>query len=201
MPLAPQAKLLRVLQEREIDRVGGKMPIPVDVRVIATTNKDLFKESIEGRFREDLYYRLSVFPMQAPPLRERPEDISLLSEHFLKRFSSMHGKAVKGFTEEATEFLQRRQWRGNIRELENTIHRAVVVSQGDDIRMDDFMLNEAPAPLSAGLRGIRDVEKELILKTLKDVNGNKTQAARLLGVTVRTIRNKLNEYGKNFPTV
>ncbi|MBI4687504.1 MAG: sigma-54-dependent Fis family transcriptional regulator [Nitrospirae bacterium] len=201
MPLGPQAKLLRVLQEKEVDRVGGKMPVPVDVRVIATTNKDLFKESMDGRFREDLYYRLSVFPMQVPPLRERPEDILLLSELFLKRFSSMHGKAIGGFMEEAVEFLQRRQWRGNIRELENTIHRAVVISRGDNIRIDDFMINESVTPVTETPKGIRDMERDMILKTLKDVNGNKTQAAKVLGVTVRTIRNKLNEYRKNFPTV
>ncbi len=194
-----QAKLLRVLQEKEVDRVGGKRPIPVDIRVIATTNRELYKESLEGRFREDLYYRLSVFPLHVPPLRERPEDIHLLSEHFLKKFSDILGKGLKGFTGEAMDFLERRQWRGNIRELENTIQRAVLLSRGDVICVDDFMLDEGSSPAINPQGRIREMEKDLILKTLKDVNGNKNMAAKMLGVSVRTIRNKLNEYGKIFP--
>jgi len=169
------------------------------VRVIATTNKDLYMETLEGRFREDLYYRLSVFPIYIPPLRERPEDISLLSEHFLKRFSEMDGKTIKGFTDEAMDFLKKRQWKGNIRELENTIQRAVILSKSDMVGIDDFMIDRCHNLDIITIRGIKDVERELILKTLEEVNGNKTQAARLLGVSVRTIRNKLNEYRKNFP--
>lgn len=193
-----QAKLLRVLQEKEVDRVGGKRPIPVNIRVIATTNRELYKESLEGRFREDLYYRLSVFPLHVPPLRERPEDIHLLSEYFLKKFSDIHGKGLKGFTGEAMDFLERMQWRGNIRELENTIQRAVLLSRGDVIGTDDFMLDEGFSPAINPNRRIKEMEKDLILKTLKDVNGNKNMAAKMLGVSVRTIRNKLNEYGKIF---
>ncbi len=131
MSLNLQAKLLRVLQEREINRVGGNQAIPIDIRVIATTNRDLYKESLEGKFREDLFYRLNVFPLHIPPLRERPEDISLLSHHFLKEFSGVLGKNIQGFTPAAMDFLIDRSWRGNIRELQNTILRSVHLSRGD----------------------------------------------------------------------
>ncbi|MBI5409576.1 MAG: sigma-54-dependent Fis family transcriptional regulator [Nitrospirae bacterium] len=195
-----QAKLLRVLQEREIDRVGGKQPVPVDVRVIATTNRDLQKEIKEGRFREDLFYRLSVFPLQLLPLRERPEDIMLLSEHFAKKFSIQLNKSMSGFTKEAEELLVKRQWKGNIRELENAIHRSVLIARSDLIKADDFMLKDKPDPCNSGSGSLKGMEMDLILKTLEETNGNKTKAAKLLGVSVRTIRNKLHEYGKNFPT-
>ena len=202
MPLPLQAKLLRVLQEKEIDRVGGKYPVPVDIRVIATTNRDLNRESLDGRFREDLYYRLSVFPLQIPSLRDRPEDIPLLAEYFLKKFTSQFGKEISGFSDEAVQFLRNRQWRGNIREFENTIQRSVLLCTGGAVRVNDFMIDEEsdaaePAPAGAGLK---DMEKDLIFRTLKDTGGNKTRAAKILGVSVRTIRNKLHEYGKDFPT-
>jgi len=196
-----QAKLLRVLQEREIDRVGGKQPVPVDVRVIATTNRDLKKEINEGRFREDLYYRLSVFPVQLPPLRERPEDILPLSEHFVKKFAAQMNKTIKGFTKEAAELLTAGQWKGNIRELENTVHRSVLIARSDFIDTDDFMI-EGAAHFGNPLNGsLKEMEMDLIMKTLEETNGNKTRAAKILGVSVRTIRNKLQENGKNFPTV
>jgi two-component system response regulator FlrC len=198
-----QAKLLRVLQEREIDRIGGKQPVPVDVRVIATTNRELKKEIQEGRFREDLYYRLSVFPVHLPPLRERPEDILLLSEYFVKKFSVQMNKTIKGFTKEAAELLSTRQWKGNIRELENAVHRSVLIASSDFIGTDDFMLEGGehfsnPVPVNGSLR---EMEMDMIFKTLEETNGNKTRAAKILGVSVRTIRNKLQEYGKNFPAV
>jgi DNA-binding NtrC family response regulator len=193
MPLLLQAKLLRVLQEKEVDRVGGKEPVPVDVRVIATTNRDLQKECREGRFREDLYYRLNVFPVKLPPLRERPADIPLLAAHFAEKFSGAEDKEVRGFTEEGLALLQSRPWRGNVRELENVIRRAVLVCSGDSIGGNAFMFDE-PEEISGFNGKIRDMEKELILRTLKEVDGNKTRAAEILGVTVRTIRNKLNEY-------
>ncbi len=194
-----QAKLLRVLQEREIDRVGGKQPVPVDVRVIATTNRDLEKEINEGRFREDLYYRLSVFPLQLPPLRDRPEDIDLLAEHFANKFSVKLNKTISGFTADTMEFLKSRHWRGNIREFENAIQRAVLIAKSELIEIDDFMIegNLAQSPVQNGK--IKDMEMDLIMKTLEDTNGNKTKAAKMLGVSVRTIRNKLNGAGKNFP--
>ncbi len=196
-----QAKLLRVLQEKEIDRIGGKHPIPVDVRVIATTNRDLQEEIEDGNFREDLYFRLSVFPLQLPPLRERPEDIKYISEHYVKKFSLELNKSVTGFTEDAIDFLTTRKWKGNIRELENAVNRAVLIASSDFIGVDDFMLegDSAQSPVSNG--SIKDMEMDMIMKTLEDTNGNKTKAAKLLGVSVRTIRNKINGYGKNLPGV
>lgn len=199
LPMLLQAKLLRVLQEREVDRVGGKSPVSVDVRVIATTNRDLHKECLEGRFREDLYYRLNVFPLKVPPLRERPEDVVLLAGHFMEKFSAEAGKKISGFTGEALKTLKNCQWRGNIRELENVIHRAVFICSGEAINSSDLMLEDT-ALQQAGEGKIRDMEKDLIMKTLKEVNNNKTKAAKILGVSVRTIRNKLNEYGQKFPT-
>lgn len=199
LPMLLQAKFLRVLQEREVDRVGGKAPVSVDVRVIATTNRDLHKECQEGRFREDLYYRLNVFPLKVPPLRERPEDVALLATHFIEKFSAEAGKKISGLAEEAIKTLKNCQWRGNIRELENVIHRAVFVCNGEVIKSADLML-EATASQLTGEGKIRDMEKELIMNTLKEVNNNKTKAAKILGVSVRTIRNKLNEYGQKFPT-
>ncbi len=196
-----QAKLLRVLQEKEIDRIGGKKPLPIDVRVIATTNRDLLKEIAEGKFREDLYFRLSVFPLYVPSLRERPEDIMMIAGHYARKFSLELKRNISGFSENATDFLVSRQWKGNIRELENAVHRAVLIAGSDIIDVDDFMLegNMSQGPTNNG--SIKDMEMEMILKTLDDTNGNKTKAAKLLGVSVRTIRNKLNGHGKDFPSV
>lgn len=197
MSLILQAKLLRVLQEREIDRVGGREPVRVDVRVIATTNRDLAKECREGRFREDLYYRLNVFPLRVPSLRERPQDIMLLSTRFLERFAGAAGKQIVGFTDAAVEILNARSWRGNVRELENTIQRAVFMCYQGRIGTEHLLFDELQAESTNGR--IADMERKLILDTLKDVNGNKTRAAQILGVSVRTIRNKLNEYGQILP--
>lgn len=197
MPLQLQAKLLRVLQEKVIERIGGTRPIAVDVRVMATTNRDLQKEIREGRFREDLYYRLSVFPIKLPPLRERPEDIPLLSRVFLERFSAEAGKKIKGFSEDAMNILKTRQWKGNVRELENVIQRAVFLCRSELIETDDLMFETEEISLRPGR--IKDMEKELILKTLEETKGNKSLAAKLLGVSVRTIRNKLAQYRQEFP--
>jgi two-component system response regulator FlrC len=194
-----QAKLLRVLQEREIDRIGGKQPVHVDVRVIATTNRDLTNEISEGRFREDLYYRLSVFPVTLPPLRERPEDIEFLADHFAKKHAAQLNKHINGFTGETMEFLKTRKWKGNVREFENAVQRAVLIARSALICIDDFMLDGEISSTTTNNGNIKDMEMELILKTLDDTKGNKTKAAKLLGVSVRTIRNKLNGYGKNFP--
>ena len=193
MSMVLQAKLLRVLQEREVDRVGGKEPVQVDVRVIATTNRDLKKECAEGRFREDLYYRLNVFPLRLPPLRERPDDIVLLAIHFMEKYAAAAGKDIRGFSEEGLKVIKARPWNGNVRELENAIQRAVFLCGGAVIDRDDFMLEEADS-LTSSAGKIKDMEKDLILQTLKGVSGNKTRAAKILGVSVRTIRNKLNEY-------
>lgn len=192
MPMTLQAKLLRVLQEREVDRIGGKKPIPIDVRIIATTNRDLKKECGEGRFREDLYYRLNVFPIRIPPLRERKNDISTLALHFIKKFSALSGKNITGFSEEALQALVNRPWRGNVRELENVIQRATVISSGGTIKPEDLIFDDINTLQNTGR--IREMEKDLILRTLEEVDGNKTRAAKILGVSVRTIRNKLNEY-------
>lgn len=200
MPLALQAKLLRVLQEREVERIGGKSPVPVDVRIIATTNRDLALECREGRFREDLYYRLNVFPLRVPPLRDRLEDIMLLAYRFMARFATAAGKELDGFTKAAEDLLISRPWRGNVRELENTIQRAVFLCTGERIDTTDLLFDDVSNNQVLKAAGtIRDMEREMILKTLKDVNGNKARAARLLGVSVRTIRNKLHEYRQNFP--
>jgi len=194
-----QAKLLRVLQEKEIDRIGGKQPIPVNVRVIATTNRNLERAISEGRFREDLYFRLSVFPLKIPPLRERPSDIKLLARHFAEKFSRQLGRNIKGFTDDAMDYIMEHPWKGNVRELENVVQRAVLITKGEYINKEDLII-EDPIYESVTRGSIRDMEMEMILKTLKQTNGNKTQAARILGVSVRTIRNKLNNYyGKKIP--
>jgi two-component system response regulator FlrC len=198
MSMILQAKLLRVLQEKEIDRIGGNEPIAVDVRIITTTNKDLYKECMEGHFREDLYYRLNVFPVKVPSLRERPGDIPLLAMYFMKKFSAYAGKEIKDFSDNAMVILKNKQWRGNVRELENVIQRAVFLCKGEFINTEDLLLEDVAGKTWVN-GNLKDREKELILQTLKDVNGNKTKAARILGVSVRTIRNKLNEYGKIFP--
>lgn len=203
MSIVLQAKLLRVLQEREIDRIGGKASIPVNARVIATTNRDLYKECKEGRFREDLYYRLNVFPIKIPPLRERVEDIPLLAKHFLEKFSAQFKKSVHGFADEALESLKGAYWKGNVRELENVIQRAVLLCDEECIKEKHIIIDNGWQKDNgfkpSGISSIQDMEREMIMRTLKEVNWNKTKAAKILGVSVRTIRNKLNEYGKNFP--
>ncbi len=202
MSLPLQAKLLRVLQERQIDTIGGREPVDIDIRVIATTNRSLKKEVEEGRFREDLYYRLNVFPVTLPPLRERKGDIPLLADHFLKKHRDIgaRGKGlVTGISEDAIEILVNHEWKGNIRELENVIERAILTSDGDTIRPEHLIIDarggEQPkvSIISAGLP-VHEMERALIMKTLEEVNGNRTRAAKLLGIGVRTLRNKLREY-------
>jgi len=207
MELALQAKLLRVLQEREVDRVGGKEPIPVDVRVVATTNRRLEESVRAGDFRSDLYYRLNVIPLTLPPLRERKSDIKLLAEHFMRQYL---GKNTTSLTEEVLETLMKHNWPGNIRELQNAIERAAILSRGETFRESDFLLgtnsegftpavNQASISENDTLRvssgtTVQEMEKKLILETLKATDNNRTQAAKLLGVSIRTLRNKLNEY-------
>ncbi len=196
-----QAKLLRVLQEFEIDRVGGKAPIPVDVRVLATTNADLKKMVEENSFREDLFYRLNVIKVNVPPLRERKEDIPLLARHFVGVYSRENGRKVKAISKEALEKLQKYPWPGNIRELQNVMARAVLISRGGRIEETDIVLDEREI-LGQGVKdlnitagqSVKEVEKLLILKTLKEVGGNRTKAAKMLGISIRTLRNKLSEY-------
>jgi DNA-binding NtrC family response regulator len=192
-----QAKLLRVLQEKEIDKVGGRKPIPVDVRVIASTNTDLAERVRSGVFREDLFYRLNVVPITIPPLRERPGDIPVLAEYFIQRYGI--GGRIK-LAKETLEALLAYRWPGNVRELENAIQRAVIICSGvkEEIEPEDiFFPSAAKGPTPGGLQHggtVREMEKELILATLKRTGGNRTAAAKLLGVSLRTLRNKLNEY-------
>ncbi|MEW5797096.1 MAG: sigma-54 dependent transcriptional regulator [Candidatus Zixiibacteriota bacterium] len=200
MPLNLQSKLLRVLQEREFERVGSAQTISVDVRVIATSNRNLREYIMREKFREDLYYRLNVIPIHIPPLNERAEDIPLLVQHFIEKYSAENKKGIKGVDERALKLLVGYHWPGNVRELENMIERAVVTTRSD-------MLTESDFPIELSLGGIEAVEgalkipmsleegnKYLILKTLEKFNGNKTRAAEALGVSARTIRNKLAEY-------
>ncbi len=203
MALTLQAKLLRVLQEKEFDRVGGKEPIKIDVRIIATTNRDLKIECEKGTFREDLYYRLNVFPIKLPPLRERREDIEVLSEHFLHKYNMKINKNILGIDKKAMDILKNHYWKGNIRELENVIQRAVFMCQKNYICIDDIYFEEDGIGQTTGIEfakgSLRDIEKEMIFKTLAETKGNKTKAADILGITVRTLRNKLKEYGNVFP--
>lgn len=204
MPLMAQAKLLRVLQEREINKVGGDDPVEVDVRVIATTNRDLHKEVQRGRFREDLFYRLNVIHIQLPPLFERKNDIPQLVEYFISRFNNENGYSVEGLEKGAMEILLNHNWPGNIRELENSIERAVVLTRAGLIKSSLFRFqaqsgdqDEADG-IQVGLT-IADMEKQLILKTLEHCNQNRTKAAEILGISIRTLRNKINEYGEGMP--
>ncbi len=202
MDIGLQAKLLRVLQEGEIDRVGGKRPIPVDVRVVATTNRDLKEHIEQGEFREDLFYRLNVIPLKIPPLRERPGDVILLAEHFLARFGAENKRAGLSLGEAARKLLTAQAWPGNVRELMNTLERAVLLAEDDTITPAALMFEHTPeeagGDLPLDLSGmpptLRDAEKVLIGKALEHTDGNRTHAAKILGISVRTLRNKLNEY-------
>ena len=224
IPIHLQAKLLRVLQEKEVERLGALKPSKINTRVLATTNRNLKEMSQEGTFREDLYYRLNVISMELPPLRDRKEDVADLSSFFIKKYSEINKKAVKPLSDDALKALQSYDWPGNVRELEHTIERAVVLSKTNEITSKDLFLHgitiagfkskpeteniveekeevKKTADISSDEsmggtvgRTIADVEQELILKTLQDVSGNRTKAAEILGITVRTLRNKLNEY-------
>ncbi len=203
-----QAKLLRAIQESEIDRLGGKDPVRVNVRIIATTNLDPKKCVAEKKFREDLYYRLNVIPVKVPPLRERKGDIPCLVYHFLEKFSAAQGREKPEVSAEAFELLHAHLWPGNVRELENVMERAVLICDGRQIRPEHLRIDgeeggERPAegvsgenslPLCRGVT-LYEMEKQLIFDTLKQVKGNKTKASKILGISVRTMRNKLNEYG------
>ena len=194
-----QAKLLRVLQEKEIDKVGGRRPIPVDVRIIASTNTDLAERVRSGAFREDLFYRLNVVPVTIPPLRERPDDIAVLAHHFVRRFA--HGRDLT-LSKEALAAMTAYHWPGNVRELENAIQRAVIVCSDDKVEIgpEDIFApgsTASPPPVASGVQPgvtVREMEQELILATLKRTGGNRTAAAKLLGISLRTLRNKINEY-------
>jgi two-component system response regulator FlrC len=209
MDLRLQSKLLRVLQEEEVDRLGGYHPIKIDIRLISTTNRNIEKEVAEGRFRADLYYRINVITVKIPPLRERKEDIEFLAHHFLEKFSRMYNKNIKGFNEKALNFLKTYDFPGNVRELKNMIERAVLTCEDQLIDVNyliDPFAQEDTGEDSKVLIGINfasnfievkplhELEREAIFKALEVCKGNKTKAAELLGITVRTLRNKLKQY-------
>ena len=201
-----QAKLLRVLQERELDRLGGSAPVKVNVRILATTNRDLLAEVQRGTFREDLYFRLNVVSLRVPPLRERPGDVAALAEHFARRYAEVNGLSYRPLSRHALARLGSHAWRGNVRELENTIHRAVLLAEGDEIGIEAIELGPAgpgqagPAAVQTGGiaslvgRTMEDVERDLILETLGHTLGNRTHAATILGISIRALRNKLRDY-------
>ncbi len=201
-----QAKLLRVLQEKEVQRVGGEETLKVDVRIIAATNRDLEKDVADGKFREDLFYRLNVMPLNVPPLKERREDIPLLAQHFLKKFADKNRKAIKGFVPLAMDMLVKYDWPGNVRELENAIERAVILATGEHIAEMQLPLNiteqygdlkirpTRETQILDGTHSLEDIEKEAILAALTASNGNKAEAARRLGITRRTFYNKLKSF-------
>lgn len=210
MALPLQAKLLRVLQEHEVDRIGGKEPIRVDVRVIATTNRDLFACVEKGGFREDLYFRLNVIPLRLPPLRDRKGDVPLLADYFVKRHATKNGRPAATMSPESMEVLCHYNWRGNVRELENVMERALLLCNGAEIQAQHLLMStgappaqvggaKSAVPGAGGLNiavgmSMAEAEEKLIFETLRQLGGNRTQAAKVLSISVRTLRNKLNEY-------
>jgi two-component system response regulator FlrC len=196
-----QAKLLRVLQEREVDRIGGKDPVRIDVRVIATTNRDLALLVRAGGFREDLYYRLNVIRLHIPPLRQRSGDVLLLADFFCRRYAKAFGKPGTHLSRSALELLSRQTWPGNVRELENAVQRAVALATQENIDLLDLSSSvsktetEGEDPVPAAGMTVREMERQLIQRTLQNTGGNRTHAARILGISLRTLRNKLNEFG------
>ncbi|RKY72648.1 MAG: hypothetical protein DRQ14_05605 [Candidatus Latescibacterota bacterium] len=193
---AVQAKLLRVLQDGTFQRVGGEGTLKVDVRVIATTNRDLWKAVQEGKFREDLYYRLQVVPIYIPPLRERKEDIPLLVQHFLKMYGEREGKEGLTVSEKAMDILMDYDWPGNIRELENAVERAVILAKGKVLKPENFFVGTTfrEREPHGEATTLAEMERRLILRTLREEGGNRTRTAQRLGISVRTLRNKLRQY-------
>ena len=225
MDIRLQAKLLRAIQEREIDRVGGSKPVKVDIRVIATSNRDLAEEVRQGNFREDLLYRLNVVNLVLPPLRERVEDVALLADHFVRKYAEANAVPARPLSAAALSVLKRHGWPGNVRELENTMHRAVLLATEDEIEEMAIVLPDgtrpaataqSPVAVAAAATGggavsmpvegedaeaanlvgrtVAEVERQLILETLDHCLGNRTHAANILGISIRTLRNKLKAY-------
>jgi two-component system response regulator AtoC len=208
LPGALQVKLLRAIQEEEIRRVGDTRTLTVDVRLLAATSKDLAAEVAAGRFREDLYYRLNVMNLHIPPLRERPEDVPPLLEHFLRHYAAKLGKEVAGFSKEALAYLLAHPWPGNVRELENRIERAVLLASGALVTLEDLVLPAPPGAAAPGRRGAEflpetlsipankaALERHLIRRALEQTGGNKTKAAGLLELSYRHLITKCQEYG------
>ena len=200
-----QAKLLRAIQDKEFDRIGGKAPISVDTRIIATSNRNLDECVKNGTFRQDLYYRLNVVNINIPPLKDRPDDIIVLAKHFAKKYSELNDIPLKEMTPAAEQKLLNYLWPGNVRELENTVHRAVLLSSGDKIDEDAILLDDIDAVINpvAGTEmsgaefvgsTVASMERNLIIDTLKHTMGNRTTAANILGISIRTLRNKLKQY-------
>jgi len=217
MDVRLQAKLLRVIQEREIDRLGGTAPVRVNVRILATSNRDLTAEMAAGRFRDDLYFRLNVVSLRIPSLRERPGDIAALADHYARRYADVNGVPLRPLSQAAHALLAVHGWRGNVRELENTVHRAVLLATGDEIGAEAIELapgiggpahsgqsasvQSAPAQQAPGVSGLvgrtmDEVERGLILETLSHTLGNRTHAATILGISIRALRNKLRDYAQ-----
>ena len=209
MDIRLQAKLLRAVQEREIDRVGGSAPVKIDVRILATTNRDMEAEIQRGTFREDLYFRLNVVSLRIPSLRERPGDIAALGDYFARKYADVNGVPYRALSSAALLRLTSHGWRGNVRELENTIHRAVLLAEGPEIGIDAIELgpprgSPQPQPNGDGSaaggiaslvgRRMEEVERDLILETLGHTLGNRTHAATILGISIRALRNKLRDY-------
>ena len=197
-----QAKILRVLQENEVDRIGGNHPVPIDIRVVATTNRDLVASVGKGEFREDLFYRLNVINITLPPLRERPGDIELLTHHFLKKFGEDYGRVSSSVSDPAMAWLKRQDWRGNVRELRNVLERAVLLSSQPVLDLQDFSVPQdrerepERVEMDPSSLCLREMEQKMISKALEKTQGNRTHAAKILGISIRTLRNKLNEYKK-----
>jgi DNA-binding NtrC family response regulator len=202
MDIRLQAKLLRALQEKEIDRLGGATPVRVNVRILATTNRDLMAQVQRGAFREDLYFRLNVVSLRIPPMRERPGDIAALAEHFARRYAEVNDLPFRPLSREALLRLTSHTWRGNVRELENAIHRAVLLAEGPAIDPAAIELGSPAVNVPSSLTGMAslvgrrmdEVERDLIIETLGHTLGNRTHAATILGISIRALRNKLRDY-------
>ncbi len=201
-----QSKLLRAIQEREIDRIGGSRPIKVDVRIIATSNRNMEDEVAKGNFREDLYFRLNVMKLEIPPLRERPADIAILAPHFIRKYAKANGVDPLPLSADAKRALLAHPWPGNVRELENAMHRAVLLADGESISPEAIRLDGPGVTARAGAEGGSDggmvgrtvsaVERDLIIDTVQHCLGNRTHAANILGISIRTLRNKLKQYNE-----
>jgi two-component system response regulator HydG len=195
LPLATQVKLLRAIQDKAVRPVGGSEDIQLDLRLVTATNRDLAAHVQDGRFREDLYYRLAVIPIRLPALRERPEDVPLLAEHFLRDAATRLGKALIGFTEDALAWLQEQRWPGNVRELENVIERAAVLAAGPAVTVGNLRTEFNVAPAAASLRPtLEELERQYIRRVLDEVKGDKQAAAKILGVSVRTLQRKEKQF-------